>query len=230
MRSWIFGRKEAPKNELATLVELFRVGDPQFLQAVNLRVSSLNPNGVSMLIVAYKNLIPMFEACKQLAERDPVKAAREKHNVGTMEGFFGSLCDSYEEMTAEHLSKTLNIDMREAAEQVERSKRRIAWFAQALLLLRADKLAMNNTQCLDMHAETWAFIARNITIFRSVLEHNILWTDEEMDWFGTKTDKFSFMKDQKSAFDYCISIIMPKYLRKTEIIRSLVGRDKYLLI
>jgi len=224
MLSSIFGRKEAPKNELAMLVELFRFDDLQFLQTVNSMVCSLDPNGVSMLIVAYKNVFPMLGVFKKLfSEAKAEEVAKQKHNLGTIEGFFASLCESYGEMTSEYISKTFNMGISEATERVEPSRRRIAWTAQGVLLLHADNIATNNTRLQDIHAQTWVYIARNITSFRAALEHNILWSDEEMEWFGTKTDKFAYMRDEKSASDHCVEVITPRYLRSQ--VKRIIDQD-----
>ena len=164
---------------------------------------------------------------KLFSEAKAEDVAKQRHNLGTIEGFFASLCDSYGEITSEYISKTFNMGISEATERVKSTRRRIAWTAQAVLLLRADKIAMNSTGLHEIHARTWVYISRNITSFRGALEHNILWSDEEMQWFGTKTDKFAYMRDEKSASDHCVEVITPRYLRSQ--VKRIIGSNSLVL-
>jgi hypothetical protein len=172
-----------------------------------------------MLIVARMNVVPMLGAYKQVFEANPAEAAKQKYNLGTREGFLAYLCNLYGETTANRISKNFNLSLTEAKERVEITKRRTAWFAQATLIVHADELSKANPLCHDTLAEIWIHIARNSANFYGALEYNILWSDNEIQWFGNSVDKFSEIKGSKAALDFCARI-MPRYLHKRENMQS----------
>src|SRR5580700_2702295 len=99
------------------------------------------------------------------------------------------------------LSLRLEEDLGEAA------KRRLAWFYQSALILRATEIASEKNHLKSDVAALWIMLAKGSGNLSELLPPNVLWSDEEKAYFAD-------IKNQRDGIWYCLQILTPAYLKK----------------
>jgi len=100
----------------------------------------------------------------------------------------------------------------------ELHKRRIMYFINAGLIKRAGFKAYNNPELHDDVAIIWTMLIRGSAHLRALLEHNVIWSEEEKEFF-------TGIKNDYSGMRHAINIVMPKWLQDNIIIKNF--RDEY---
>jgi hypothetical protein len=112
-----------------------------------------------------------------------------------------------------------------ASSQDEIPRRRTLWFIHALLVMRANQIAERERAYEDAVAEIWIHLIACSRVFGDALEHNVMWSIEEKEWFGTARSPLCFVLEERPAMLFCANHIMPKWLREnaklTERLRML---------
>jgi hypothetical protein len=168
----------------ANLTKILQLNDAAYVSAVRKILEASHPAAWTMCVVAYQNLNPMLEACKELA--------REKGGKDIPADL-----DSFTRMIGSRLEEVLE----------EIPKRRLGWFLQAALILRATELASQKSDFQSDVAAIWVMLARGSATISELLPPNALWFDDEKAYFGD-------IKNQHDGIWYCLNILTPAYLRK----------------
>jgi len=190
---------------------------------------------VIQVVVAYKNLVPIMGAGKDVAAKvkseefaDLSEARRgELEKLGTLEGLIEMIGRDYNSFGGlfGKLRSVSRWGIKNAKIGNEATKRRLLWFLYAAFLMRAEKIVQTTEQDRDKIADAWIHIIQNATFFRTVLEHNILWSDEEKVWFELGGDPFGMVPDEKKSREFCART-MPRWLTKNAKMRDyLNGSD-----
>ena len=198
--------------------QLISADDGAFVDSVRSLIGNLDPNGVIQVMVAYKNLTPILRACKHsFIKATPEEIAGMKYRLDTIEGFIEFTCDDYESHSGPFgVFKGLKRwGLANLNTGLDATKRRDLWFAHAAFLMRANSIAENREQYQDATADIWIHIIENGTVFKGALQHNILWSDDETDWFRTK----DIWLDDKGGREFCARTT-PRYLLKNAKMRN----------
>ncbi len=213
MLSWLFGkRREGPASEIEDFYRhLPKLPHADFIRIVETLVCDLEPGGVAMLVVGYKNIIPVYLAYRQMFERDP------KHgDLATFEGQLATMLKNYSRITPKYMRNKYSVPKDLANERADIAKRRILWMAQGLLLYRAELLAEKDPSLIPPLARAWSYIVANSHALYGSLKQNILWSDDELGWFGEEGDKFSFIKEPRGAL-LALEMTVPKVIAKSTV-------------
>jgi hypothetical protein len=158
-------------------------------------ICNLDPNGGVMTLVAYKNIRPILETMREVADRSVPKSLNE---------FILFLCR--------------DIDSLPASAQNEIPRRRMLWFLHGLMVIKADEIAQSSPEVLKHVVEIWVHLIACSRVLRTALVNNALWSDEEKLWFGTQKKPFCFVPTEAKAMEWCTNQAMPRWLRDNELL------------
>lgn len=214
--------------------QFIRLDDRTFVNITSELIRDLDPNGVIQVVVAYKNLGPIVSAgreavvwakSEQWAKLSNTKKA-ELEKLGALEGYIEMFAEDYSSF-AGFFGKLRSISrwgLQDANVGREATKRRLLWFLHAAFLMRAEKIAQAAEQCRDKVADAWIHLIQYGTIFRPVLEQNILWSHDDKSWFELDGDPFGMVADEKKSRDFCAQT-MPKWLTKNAKMRDYLNNS-----
>jgi hypothetical protein len=172
------------KETEPTLADMLKLDDSAFVRAVRAMLQRSHEQACAMCVVAYQNLDPWLAATYELAKQTPTDRLPTD-----LDGFIHWL-----------------IPLLENPEHVV-AGRRLGWFLQAALIKRASERANSNPN-LDEHiVDIWIMLAKGAALLHEVVERNILWSEDEKEWFAD-------IKDEKSGIWYCLNILVPALYRQ----------------
>ncbi len=125
--------------------------------ALNL-VENYDPNGRIQLLVALKNLSLINRVYSEYMREKKGKLVTVKNLV-------------------EHIEDTL------AEKNGELADRRLHWFCQSALILEC---AVNQEACdayYEVVLKVWIYFLESHYCMQNVLQHNVIWSDDEKTWF-----------------------------------------------
>ena len=98
----------------------------------------------------------------------------------------------------------------------EINRRRHEWFLRSLLLYRLMQKASTNPSINGTVVEIWATLASSGQYLKALLEHNIIWSEEEKDWFAD-------LKDENDGVRYVVNLMVPKHYRADPIFQEIAN-------
>ncbi len=153
--------------------------DDEFVDAVQEILSKNVPATHAMYVVAYQNQNPALTVWKN---------DKSLPNSTTC-GFIKMLAKQLEIQTDEIVS------------------RRLSWFFGAALIKEATERALGKPNLEDAVAEIWLYLIRGSAHIKHLLEHNIVWSEDEKAWFA-------LIRNESDAMRHTISYVLPKDLRQ----------------
>jgi hypothetical protein len=90
------------------------------------------------------------------------------------------------------------------------------WFLRSLLLYRLMQKASTNPSINGTVVEIWATLASSGQYLKALLEHNIIWSEEEKDWFAD-------LKDENDGVRYVVNLMVPKHYRADPIFQEIAN-------
>ena len=179
----MFGFPKKKKKEPG-LADMLKLDDSAFVQTVSAMMQRSHVQACAMCVIAYQNLGPMLEAAIELSKAAPTE--RLPTDLDSHICWLIPLLENPKDEFAE---------------------RRLGWFFYALLIKRASERAVSNPN-LDEHVvEIWIMLAKGAAVLHEVIKQNILWSEDEKEWFAD-------IEDEKSGIWYCLNILMPALYRK----------------
>jgi len=180
-----FRKKGQPDDPILATLNL---DAPSFVRFVKGLLCESEPGASTMCVVALRNLEPIMIFAKDWAEREP-----KKHVPNGIDEFIRLLS--------------------EENPKDEISSRRQWWFQYALLVKRATILAEHNVAFHDDVAAIWVRLAEGGKYLKRLLEHNVIWDDNEKLWF-------SEFKSEKDGASYVLNLMSPKWIRENKQIQD----------
>ena len=174
-----FLRKKQASSPYETFLSL---PDDEFVVAVQEILSESVPATHAMYVVAYQNQALMMPALERLPMEDPSQP--------------WNTCEAIK----------LIAKLRETHTD-EIVSRRLSWFFGALLVKEATERALGKPDIEDTAAEIWLYLIRGSAHIKHLLEHNIVWSEDEKEWF-------SLIQNESDAMRHTISYVLPKGLRQ----------------
>lgn len=176
----------------SSLPSILKLSDNDFVQAAVDGIKAGDPASGAMIAVAYMNLIPIIAVSKRIAEEknDPTLPT-------DTDGFIKMLAEKQHED--------------------EIGQRRTSWFFLAAVLMRATTLANKNKELENRVAEIWIHVAEGCRFLKNSLEHNVIWSANEKQWFN-------MLKDENDGIKYCVNHVMPKQLRANPAIKEFASK------
>jgi len=196
MLKWPFERRRI-RSAADPILGVLYLKEESFISYTRDRIYDLNPNGGLMTLVAYKNVGPLLGAMKDLYKTTTKPLPTECSD--TIAGFIEWLYNDYISLTP--------------SSQNEIPRRRTLWFIHALLVMRADQIADRERAYGDVVAEIWMHLIECSRVFGGALEHNVVWSTEEKEWFGTARSPLCFVLKERPAMVFCANHIMPEWIR-----------------
>ena len=188
------------KKEAGALALVLNLDDKAFVSTVKKMLEESHPAAWTMCVVAYQNLHPMLQACKELSREEKGKDVPAD-------------LDSFIRMLSVRLEGKLD----------EIPKRRLAWFYQSALIHRATEIGSQKVDLQSDVAALWIMLARGSANLSELLPPNALWSDDEKAYF---TD----IKSERDGIWYCLQILTPAYLKnETHIVSFAKSQDILLL-
>ena len=188
MFSWL--RRKQPPSVSLPILEL---DDHSFVRAVLASQEGQPPGAGAMCVVAYLNLTPMIGASFEVARE-------------TGDSKVPSTLDDFIRLIATTL----------ATKTDEIEKRRLMWLFQAALIMRATQKSETSPLLLDDTAQIWVHLVKGGAVIDGALRDNILWSDEEKEYFSS-------IHDETSGMEYVVNHVVPRHLRKHSIIQKLAS-------
>lgn len=171
------------KQKTASPYEAFlSLPDDEFVVAVQEILSESVPATHAMYVVAYQNMIPFFGALTMASEKDP----------------------SIPSSTSEYIK---SLGRKRETHTDEIVSRKISWFFGAALVKEATERALGKPNLEDVAAEIWLCLIRGSAHIKHLLEHNIVWSEDQKKWF-------SLIQNESDAMRHTISYVLPKGLRQ----------------
>jgi hypothetical protein len=180
-----FRQRSEPSQTAKVFSLLMRRPPANIVETVRGLICSLNQNGVIMTLVAYKNV-------ERLRNPDWERVP------DTIDLFVDFLCSDHDKLGT--------------SPRHEITRRRILWFIHALMIKKVNELAEHDDRFVKSAADIWVHIIVSSGVLKIALKHNILWTEDEKDWWGTFWDEDD-RKTKKHAVSWCMSFAMPRWLR-----------------
>ncbi|MBI5205414.1 MAG: hypothetical protein HZA11_10905 [Nitrospirae bacterium] len=179
--------KGAPpfKNEDNGYEGFLKLSDSTFIKTMQQWITTQEPAACAMCIVAYENQRSILQVSIYLAHTDKNSDAPKN-----LQEYLYILANTLKE---QHI---LNNEI---------GSRRLGWFFQAGLVLRATEIAEQNNIFVDDVVDIWIALIRGSAFLKRLLEHNVIWSRDEKVWFDNLTDQLSGMR-------YTFNLIMPKWL------------------
>lgn len=184
-----FRKKQAGWHELP----LLQLDDTEFIGSVRRSVVDSHKAALVMWLVAYQNLNALKSVTFQAA-----KSEKSKGLPQTDDEFISFLA---------HMAENQPEDL---------AKRRMQWFFLASLLDGARRRARQVDGLLDILAEIWAAMARSGALLPTVYRVNLLWSEDEKEWFR-------HLSDERSGVDYVLNFMTPSIIRKHPKIQSVAA-------
>jgi hypothetical protein len=196
-------RKEhAASFEAAQTAELLmKLGDDQLATVAHAIIQKEEAPTHAMIVVAYQNLIPIYSAFRSEADRD-----------GKTLDFADMLM-----FAADYRSPSVS-----AKDKEEVLKRRFAWFLAAFAVLQLTDRAERNPEVFSTSTDIWLTLAKSGGVFPSLLQHNIVWKNDEKEWF-------SIIKDGSEGINFVSNFIVPKSHRRDIRFQEFAKEHKFRL-
>jgi hypothetical protein len=156
--------------------------DDEFVVAVQKILSENVPASHAMYVVAYQNQAPMMTAIERLPMEDPSRP--------------WNTCEAIKIIAKLRETHTDEI-----------VSRRLSWFFGAFLVKEATERALGKPDLEDTAAEIWLYLIRGSAHIKQLLEHNVVWSEDEKEWF-------SLIQNESDAMRHTISYVLPKSLRQ----------------
>jgi hypothetical protein len=102
----------------------------------------------------------------------------------------------------------------------EINKRRYEWFLRALLLYRLMQKAPANPSLKGTIVRIWATLASSGQYLKTLLEGNIIWSEEEKSWFAN-------LKDANDGVSYVVNIMLPECYRSDPVFQELARKHQF---
>jgi len=102
----------------------------------------------------------------------------------------------------------------------EINRRRHESFLRALLLYRLMQKASANPSMTDTVVEIWATLASSGQHLKSLLEHNIIWSEGEKVWFAD-------VKDANDGVRYVVNLMVPKCYRVEPTFQEIAKKHQF---
>ena len=194
-----FRREPSAPSQLSIL----ELDDHAFVRAVLASQQNQPPAAGAMCVVAFLNLTPLIGVYFDLARRTG---------------------DSTDPSTLDAVIRFIASTLQTKTDEI--GKRRLMWFFQAALIRRASQISEINPEHLSDTAQIWAYLVRDGAVLKATLQDNILWKDEEKEYFAPvrieSTGKvFSPVHDAKSGMEYVLNHVVPKHLRRQSALARL---------
>jgi hypothetical protein len=193
--SWL-RPKPATDDGLLALAGILESNRPDMIvETARQLICNLDPNGCVQTLVGYNNMkhinLPVFQRLRA----EQVKAGTNDH-----------LCPDTIESCARFIVSGPIPD--------EPSRWRLYWFLYGLFLMKAENIAEHDAAYRDTLADIWMRLIDSSKFMKTVLEHNVLWRNDEKDWWfeknGNPCDQIS---TERASIVYCAGQTMPKWLR-----------------
>lgn len=192
-----FFKKKASTPDLPAILAL---EDAAFIECITRMIQTGEPAAAAMCIVAHENLRPMLSATFNIAKENP-----EKGLPATLLEFLYFLSATIE------------------TQRDEIGRRRLFWFLQAGLVELATGKALKQREFTDNLANLWIKLIAGSAHLKALLQHNVIWSEEEKIWFSNITDEHSGMM-------YTLNHIMPKFLQDHPSVEEFCNRhDVYVI-
>ncbi|QEE35854.1 hypothetical protein FTO60_09140 [Octadecabacter sp. SW4] len=176
----IFGRgsSHAPSNPLLLPLEF---SDSEFVSYLVESLEHYDPQTRAMVLVAHVNLsimLPVFAT----------EAAKRGEEMGVRE---------FIKLTAESVGNAKD----------DIARRKPTWFHLASLLKHGTDIARQRPELAQQLSSVWALIAADSIYLRSLLPNNIIWTDEEKEFFRP------YYNDGENEFlSFAVNQHVPKFM------------------
>jgi hypothetical protein len=100
--------------------------------------------------------------------------------------------------------------------KTEIPRRRILWFLHGLYLMKVNEIAEHERSYESQLAAIWVHLIECSRVFKNALEHNVIWSDEEKEWFGVTGKSLCFVSTETDAMKFCKNMIVPHWFRKND--------------
>ena len=177
--------------------ELKSLSDCEFIEILKDRVLNLDVASRVMLIVAYENIFPHFEAAMRIADKHRGNK-RLPRNLSSYITFLHGAANE----------KTEN----------EKAAGRRMWFYFSSLLLWGSVRATENTDCRKILAIIWEELIVASKNLKKALEYNELWDRKDLGWFD-------HIKTEKDAMEHVLLHVMPTCFLDEKNIVELMERE-----
>jgi len=193
--------KRSAKEHEELLEKLLKLNNIAFAEAVADMIAAQHGASTAMCLIALENIKPILAAFKDQNRKNP--------QAGFPESLEANLL-----MIAKGLDDS-NAD--------EIDKRRRYWFFFSLLILRATRICEGNNQGGNAVAKMWCALVQGGQYVPLSLEHNILWSDLEKEWFA-------LLKTEKDGIKYVLNQMLPKWLQQHEDINNIAALGSIRLV
>jgi hypothetical protein len=186
-----------------------------------------------MVVVAYANMQIMFplgvyalsresgktnappsgndaKARMQTAKKDDKTVAAVLDEIHTFEGMVQYYDDVFRLIFVKLTSSTDD----------EINRRRHEWLLRALLVYRLMQKASANPLLKGADVEIWATLASSGQCLKALLEHNIIWSEEEKGCFGN-------LKDANDGVRHIVNLMVPNDYRADPIFQELAKKHQF---
>jgi hypothetical protein len=191
--SWL-RQKPSPDEGLLALAGILESNRTDVIvETARQLICDLDPNGCVQTLVGYNNMKHIYL---------PVSRALRERQVNA-----GVKNDDPCPDTIESYAKFI------ASSPIpnEPSRWRSYWFLYGLFLMKAEDIAKRETAYRDIFADIWIRLIESSRLTKTVLEHNVLWRNDEKHWWFDKNGNARISTARESIV-YCANHVMPKWL------------------
>ena len=171
--------------------ELLNLDNDIFVEVVGEMIAQQHGVSSAMCLVALQNAAQITFALKEYVRKNP--------GVGLPTTIDDNI---------RLLSKALDSD---GADEI--NTRRHYWFLFSLMIMRVTEICKktdpHNASCTRM----WRSLIEGGQFLHSSLEHNVLWSHLEKDWFSP-------VKTEKDGLKFVLNYMLPDWLKKNEAIQQ----------
>jgi hypothetical protein len=102
--------------------------------------------------------------------------------------------------------------------QDEIKQRRSSWFFMGTAALRLNRKAATNPALRSAAVDVWIMMASSGKYLKALLEHNVVWSDKEKEWFAG-------LRNEKDGIRYVINFAVPKLFHDDPAIMDLAKQN-----
>lgn len=186
----MFGLFKKKKKDSGSIRTILDSGNAEYADFVSDLYDELDRATRAHVLVAYRNLVPMLGALRT--------HAKNKGQSFSLDDFIVQ-CE-------EQLSTAMD----------EVNTRRYAWFMWAALLYRLMQMAKRDQGLTDALASAWVNLARDAPLLKTVLPNNVVWRDEEKEWF-----KFELRFSDPKVISLIINHVAPELIWPSPRVKEL---------
>jgi hypothetical protein len=190
-------RKKEPVRPTSWVDTLLALPDENFADVFARMVRNEIPAGRAMVVVAHANMLPMIGV--------------------QLETEGGKALDVIEKFVR-RIFERLN-----SVEDDSVASRRLGWSLFSLLLYRLMEKASANPSLKPTVVEIWAMLASSGQHLKPLLEHNVVWSEDEKAWFAD-------IKDANDGVGYVVNLMVPESYRADASFKDLAKKHNFFVL